>query len=402
MSYLDTLNNSKFTIRTGDGEVFTPLWKPGETSKEYNTSAYDFINLAGTRIDRKKPKSSKYPLTFWFQGDDHISESESFLTSADDPRAWEIEHPYYGNITGQPLSISRNDSNYGITEITVDFWESITVDFPDDAISMQDRITAKAVSLKSAAALSFEAAAPGTPTIAPMKIGATQTNANFVDLAGEYKVDYQNKYSAALKAADALVKYPRQAIQATQSLLEAPARFIAPINQKLNSFESVFNDLIGLVSTKEDKNYYESTSATLVAAMCECAINPQENDYSTRPELEIVVANLLNTYNAYQQNLDTLTVGPYEVSKNWTANADVQAELKSLVVDTVANLQQLSFEARQERVIYTENHTNLIVLTHRFIGLPTDENLKTFRTINTIKNDEVFQIKKDRRIVYYN
>ena len=66
MSWKDKIENGVFKITTGDGKVYKPLWKPGESSKEYNTTAHNFINLEGTLVDRKKPQSSKYPLTLWF------------------------------------------------------------------------------------------------------------------------------------------------------------------------------------------------------------------------------------------------------------------------------------------------------------------------------------------------
>ena len=149
MSWKDKIENGIFKIRTGDGKVFRPLWKPGESSIEFNTSAYNFINLEGTLVDRKKAQSSKYPLVFWFQGDNHIDEVKAFLNSAKDSRAWEVEHPIYGIINGQPLSIDRNDVDYNVTQIKVDFWESISVDYPDDAISVSDRIKAKSVLVQS-------------------------------------------------------------------------------------------------------------------------------------------------------------------------------------------------------------------------------------------------------------
>lgn len=65
MSWKDRLENTVFMITTGDGKVFRPLWKSGETSKEFNATTFDFINVEGSKIDRKKVKARKFPLTFW-------------------------------------------------------------------------------------------------------------------------------------------------------------------------------------------------------------------------------------------------------------------------------------------------------------------------------------------------
>ena len=124
-TWKEKLENIKFSIKTGDGKTYFPLLKITEKSKDYNSSEYDFINVEGTFVDRKKPRGSKFPLVFYFQGDDNIEQCNAFETSADDSRLWTVEHPFYGIIKGQPTNLKRNDSNYNITEITVDFFESI-------------------------------------------------------------------------------------------------------------------------------------------------------------------------------------------------------------------------------------------------------------------------------------
>jgi len=63
MSWKSKLDNIKFSIKTGDGKEYFPLWKSTEKTKEYNTSSYDFIDVEKSLVERKKPKSSKYPLT---------------------------------------------------------------------------------------------------------------------------------------------------------------------------------------------------------------------------------------------------------------------------------------------------------------------------------------------------
>jgi len=41
------------------------------------------------------------------------------------------------------------------------------------------------------------------------------------------------------------------------------------------------------------------------------------------------------------------------------------------------------------------------VLTHRFLGLASDENLETFKRINNMGLSETYRIKKGRLITYY-
>jgi len=100
--------------------------------------------------------------------------------------------------------------------------------------------------------------------------------------------------------------------------------------------------------------------------------------------------------------LDDQQVSRYEIEKTWNPDVNLQIQLNDLVVDTIGSLQSLAFEAKQERIIYTDKNTNLILLTHQYVGLDADdENIQRFREINNIKNEELFTIKKGRKIKYY-
>lgn len=402
MSWKDKIENGVFKITTGDGKVYKPLWKPGESSKEYNTTAHNFINLEGTLVDRKKPQSSKYPLTLWFQGEDNIEQAAAFLKSADDPRAWEVSHPLYGIINGQPLGIERNDSSLNVTVINVDFWESITEDYPDDDISVQDRIQAKALDVQSAGIKSFSSFKPETANIASMKLATNQTQGIFSKIAGNSKVLFQNAYTTAIKSADNLINAQGTAISKQQELYSLASGFDTPLQRKFKAFKKGLDQLVEVIDSKNDKYLYESMGATAIAAASQSAVNPLEDDYTTRTQIESVVNSLLEMYNGYLQVLDENQVSRYDVENTWNPNAVLQSELNDLIVDTIGNLQVLAFQARQERIVYTEKDTNLIVLVHRYVGLDADDkNIEKFREINKIKNDELFIIMKDRQIKYF-
>ena len=114
-------------------------------------------------VDRKKPQSGKFPLVFWFQGEDNIDQADDFENSADDPRAWEVNHPFYGLIKGQPISIKRDDSSLNITEVTVPFWESIEADYPNYNFSVKDNTRDKHDIVLKASSSSYSTNNPVTP-----------------------------------------------------------------------------------------------------------------------------------------------------------------------------------------------------------------------------------------------
>ena len=114
-----------------------------------------------------------------------------------------------------------------------------------------------------------------------------------------------------------------------------------------------------------------------------------------------MTAKLAATYNDYMEKLDSLKVSVYDVNNTYNADATVQTELNNLVNFTIANLYNMSFETKRERIVFTDKKTNAILLTHRYLGMDDDDvNLATFIQTNDIKLNELFAIEKGREIRY--
>lgn len=109
----------------------------------------------------------------------------------------------------------------------------------------------------------------------------------------------------------------------------------------------------------------------------------------------------MSIYDNYLKAVDNSITSIYEINDKYQPYAILQNELYNLVMYTVSNLYSLAFEAQQERVVVVEKDSNIVLLCHRYFGIVNDENLETFRTINNIKLNENFKIKKGRLIKYY-
>ena len=407
MSWKSRLENVQFTIKTGDGKEFSPLWKNGLKTKNYNFSKYDFINVDGSLIDRKKQQSSKYPLKFWFQGDDNIEQADAFEASAADSRPWEIKHPFYGNITGQPLNLTRNDNFFNSTEITVEFWESIIVDYPNPQSSIKDDIVAGTSNVQTVSAASYASdLVPASEDVQILQDSITQITSVFDKLFdNETFSDYQTLKSNAERAVDNLISSPLIAITSLNSLLLSPSLFVQSVRGRVSALKEAFDklvDTLGSNPTVSTKLYFESQSAVCLSAMAQAAADPLESDYITRSEIENINTVIIDTYDRYLQLLDDSQVRISDVENTYHASTTTQLLLYDLITETTGNLFTLAFSAKQERTVEVNKHTNLISLTHRYLGLDaSDENIELFRQTNNIKNDELLLIKKGRVVTYF-
>jgi len=402
MSWIERLENIQFTITTGDGNVFEPLWKNGEKSKEYNISKYEFINLSGSLIERREPQGNVYPLIFWFQGEDNIEKSDEFEVSANDNRFWTIEHPFYGTIKGQPTNLKRNDKSYNVTEITVTFWESIDGNFPDNQVSLVDEVRSKSLLVDNASTSFFLENAPITfSEIDSVKNNVNISGSVFNPDASKFN-EFSNLVSVAVSSADNIILSPRESFLNIQRIITFPATFEKSVKSRISEYTSAYNNYKSVIDNVFSKFDFESTAASIISGICVSCINPIDTDYITRSDIEEVNDLLLTLYEDYLTTIDENQVDIYDIDNAWSPTIQIQSLLSDLVSFTSRALFSLSFNARQERTLELTEDTNLIVLTHRLVGLDeNDENINIFRQINNIRNNELLKIEEGRTIKYF-
>ena len=405
MSWKDKIENSKFKIITGDGKEFFPLLKLGSKSKDYNATTFEFIDLDGSFVARKKAKSSKLDLVFYFQGEQHVEECNEFEKSADDSRYWLIEHPYYGTLKGQPLSLSRNDSSLNNTEISVDFWESIVFGYLEPLYSLKDEIKAKKIELTAALNLTYLAKTELKPVDQnKLKKFVDKINLSYDKLLDDTNYnEYQKNLSSVYSAIDKVLVSPSGLISDISTLIDAPSNFVKSIQFRITLMEALFNSMKLAVnfSNKNDKSFFEAFGASVISSICETALSPNKEDFISRKEIESISFQLNNIYSDYLLTLDNAQTPIENLSNAFSLDYTSQVLLNSIINRTLFNLFSFAFNAKQEREIELEKNSNLIILTHKYLGLDADDkNIEKFRKMNNITNKKIFGIKKGTVIKY--
>jgi len=403
MGWKDNLENIKFTIKTGDGSVYYPLWRDSVKSTKLNFAKYDFINVRGSFIDRKESESGSFPLNFYFTGEDNLNQAKAFENSAKDKRSWVITHPFYGTLKGHPTNIERNDNSFGNTEINVLFWESIADDYPEDSDSIPDEVEDRVVRLNSLGIQNYVSKAqPQTGDINDLKSSIEISAARFEPDSINFN-EYIALKNKALGDLNLLVQETEVAITTAQLVLSEPANFIRNIRSKIDSIKSAYEEIKKTINpeNRQSKYYFESQAAALLGNLAKSSVNPLPNDYIVRSDIESVNSELFGLYNDYLATIDANQIPLENINDEYSPDIDLQSALIDLVTYTSQSLFVLSFDARQERSVILERDSNLIVLTHRFLGLASDENLEIFKRINKIGLSETYRIKKGRLITYY-
>jgi len=452
MGWIENID-SGMIVTCGDGRKFYPLWIRATVEKDFNVAQYEFMEVAGTLVRKYKPKGKLYEIKICFHGDNHLDTAESFDRSSNDERPWNIQHPLYGSITVQPLKLKRDDTSINVTEFSGPFVETITEENPQVNISKPAKVIADKAQLDDLLANYFvgrlvpstTVVSSITPPTAVVSVqrrnisqiynavskrvkGATDSVKDVLD-ADEYFNAFHKANSAVLQ----ITSFPLEASRAVIALINAPFQFKNSVLSRIGSLTASF-DMIrqsiegltesGVVLATEvvaRKLIYETNGAMVISSMATASIlqydqanneltdsptvdgsNLVTPDYPSRTAVISVMETLLDTYNTYLEDLDSLQTDNGGEEDSFIPDPTNAQALAALINFTVAELMSIVLTGRQERVITLKDDTNLISLAHKLYGLDQeDSSIEQLMETNKIGINELMKLSKGRQIVYY-
>ena len=411
MSWVDKIK-SDLIILTGDGKIYKPDYLYPSKSKEYNISTFEFPNVSGSLVDRRLPKGTKYPLQLYFQGENHLDIAKAFEKSADDPRPWTLIHPYYGRIIVQPTSLEIDNSKMNVSEIKTEVIETITQDYPKTSVVPQDKIanSVEDVNISIGAASINKIESVGIKPLTVSKTAAFINKSN-AKISKVIKVNadaaaFTNKYNTLKASVNKFSSEAEDTITQTVDLLKTVADLPISVQEKTAVYTGLLQDtqssfLSGTVNLI-DKFLYMTNAGSIIAAMCLSVAKPQSTDYSTRNDVLSTIDVLLDANNVYVQLLDSVQSPNGGSLDSFVPDASSLIELNNLLNYTISNLFNIALDAKQERSIVLEEDSNWIVLAHRFYGLKADDStIEQMIRNNNAGLNEMLQVKKNRKIIYY-
>jgi len=408
MAYTENIEQT-YRITTGEGSVFQVLWKNAEKSYEFNIAQFEFIETKGTLVDRREVKGRTFPLEIYFVGDNHLVNSSSFETATLDKRPWTIQHPLYGKLIVQPITLSFNNSeSISYTKITGSVMETITnggLVVQDNPIDVIEELNTESL---DAGAETF---ATVTPNPTDMAQNADVIYARTHPISNDLidSENYFNLFNSAQAAIINATSNPLAAIRELQTMIEAPARFTTNVENRIsaltNAFTSLLTSVLNIIPsniTLAEKLLFENTAGPLINSLALAASLPQIDDYQNRSQVLSAINTLVTNYNSYVSAIDGLRSGVAGNPNTYSPSSGYQNGLSALVNFTISNLFIIASGARQERNFILTDDDNLITLSHRFYGPSLDDvNVTEFRLINNIGLSEILGLKKGRSIIYY-
>lgn len=406
MSWIEKIKEG-IKITTGDGEVYEPLYVLSSKNIDYNIAEFNFPNVNGTLVKVGNKRGTRHNLRIIFQGENHLDTAEAFEKSCEDKRPWIISHPYYGRLRVQKTSLRFNPEGLNTTEITGEFIETITKDYPKTSIDPKDFAEQQASTTNEANAGAFSDA-----DLSPTDVNSLENDVEDIndatgtpDISENQFNEYRNSFNETkTKILDAATD-TLAAANATIDYIGAVSRFEVPVAIRLqillDQFQKLSVNLTNL-TTPTEKKKYEMVAGAIFTAMNQAAINPTDNDYETIPEVTSVIDQIVATNNDYISNLNDLQTINGGNTDSYIPDFTFVNSLNVLVNHVLSTLFVIAIDAQQQRIFTLTEDSNVFLLAHRFYGLEVDDStLNKFINQNNIGINEIMNIEKGRDIIYY-
>ena len=405
MSWVDRIQN-RLKITTPDEKVYEVLWKNPTKTIEWNASEFAYINVQDQFIDKRLILGRKFPLEFYFVGENHLQEAKFFEVSINDRRPCIIDHPYYDTIIAHIISISFDDTQLNVTKVTGMALETITENNPRTTISPVDAVLLKKIEIDESteAELNAEIVISDIDTLNQTNAQAYNSGIKIITIPEEAQ-EYFNLFNTASSYVNTLTATPLLAMRATISLLTMPSKFTASVQDRIKTLLSTFNDLrvtLSGILRLGSKQIYETKGNAVISSMCQAAVTPIKGNYTNSTSALNIIETISAAYDQYLADLDSLQAENGSSPDSFVPGHEAMSQLSEIVGLTLSNLIEIALNGKQERSVILTEDSNIILLTHRFYGLDkNDENIQEFVNNNNLTYKDVLGIGKGRKIVYY-
>jgi len=116
------------TFYSPEGKVFEAKWRGDRRELEKMIGKHSFPGRNGSIVQDLGSHAATYPLTIFFDGPDHDLWASAFFEAIKERGPWEVDHPVYGGIELQPISVAETTDpieSGNVTELTTQWIEPL-------------------------------------------------------------------------------------------------------------------------------------------------------------------------------------------------------------------------------------------------------------------------------------
>jgi len=386
-------------------------------SSTKRTSEFNFPDVDGTYVQDNGASGRRYPLRIFFWGANHDQEADSFEEALRERGRGRLEHPRYGTVVVVPFGdINQRDdlktaANQSVLEVT--FFETIDLFFP---VGQTDPASVVLASVDA-----YRNTAPEQYTILyrlddPVLESSLKneylraldvTNSGLADVVADQSQTIQSRFddifTSITSSIDLLVGDPLTLVGQTIQFVGTVAAGLQNIAGRLVGYGAIITAIITgddavAVPDNDGRNANDFYTRALFAmtanlGQVESTIN---TTFNTKTEALTAAEIILDASREITDWLDD----NYESLEEIDTGEIYQAYQEAVSV-CAGFLVEISFSLKQERTVILDRPRSLHDWAAEVYGKIDDDTLNFIINSNSLTGDEIIELPRGRRLVYF-
>lgn len=161
MSWSDRLQ-PEIVLTSPNGATFNAKWRGDSRDLEKKIGIFEYPGFNGAVIQDLDARATRWPLTFFFEGDDHDVTAGQFFTACKENGSWWVDHPVLGALDLYLLYVQQDVQpidSANVTVIKTEWIEPVDGFIGRSSTERQAEVVQRVFKLQEAAAGQFAAVA---------------------------------------------------------------------------------------------------------------------------------------------------------------------------------------------------------------------------------------------------
>lgn len=411
MSWRDRLRQ-EVSLTSPLGSTFSALWRGNDRSIEKSLGRFKYPGVKGEKIQDLEVGAGRYPLTIYFEGEDHDLEADRFFEACGESGAWSITHPVRGDIALQLISVTERITpveNGNVTQFDLEWLEPLGASVVVSSAQLQAEVSSGVVTLNDTGAEQLETnitqdtagkIASFQAAVSAVKNKVESTLAPLYELSDEI-----NSQISAVKRSidDTLSIIPIDVLSIAgqvQALIQLPALAVQDIGARIDAYENMAAAIFA-GDGEGDRNTVavnELALTALIGAFSESVVTGElENRVQAIDFIESTNAIFTDITN-YLDDAQALYLAEDIEDQYFSQSASFSTAYNSIGL-TVAYLLRSSFDlAIEKRFALLKNRAPIEITITEYGDV---EQFDFFISTNSLTGDDILVLPAGREVVVY-
>ena len=419
MSWRDRLR-ATITLTSPEGNIFEAKWRGNPRSKDKKLGLFEFPKVKGTKVQDLDIGSARYPLTFFFDGENNDQESDRFFKACDENGDWNVIHPVKGSLDLQLISVKESIEpveSGNVTQFDTEWIEPLKDSVVSSLFQQRSTVASQIDEVNSAASDQIDSnvlqeTAAETSSFEATVNGVVSAVEKFLAPVYELQSEINAQILSIKRGINSLLTAPVLDVVSIagqiQALVQLPALAIADINSRVDAYQNFFNEALNFspkTAQSKDRNIVAVQELALISALASISFVSSTGELASRLQaIELIEANT----ELFKNITDTLDE-TQELFKNeiidgqYFSQSESYSDALLMISQTIAYLLRSAFDLSIEKRFVLEKMRAPIEITVKEYGDlgENDLNFHLFVDSNGLKGNDILILPEGREVLVY-